>query len=225
MQRLELRQFVRDLTLVESHEASDQLIDTFLKEGYDKVIHRRKWSWLRQLPETITSTGAPFDLTTLTVPVLAIADLSPVAENQISLHQISRSEMTFFLRARPLHVNRTQFYWVEGTTLYTDPQTDAGEQLIISYYGDPGWTDGDNEIPTAIPQHWHSPTLGNYATHRLWERQEDLDKSDAYLGRYEVAISEMLVEENTQNRDRPKIFGELVGAKGRARNMPWLDGV
>ena len=225
MQRLELRQFVRDMTLVEQHEASDVLLDRFLKEAYDKVIHRRKWSWLLQVPELIVSTGAPFDLSTLTVPLISIYDLSPTAENQISLHQITRSDATFFLRARPLHVNRTQFYWVEGKTLYCDPEPDAGEEWIISYYGDPGWADGDNEVPTVIPEHWHTPTLANYAIHRLWERQEDLDRSDAYLGRYEVGISEMITEENTTNSDRPKIFGELTGAKGRARNMPWLDGV
>lgn len=225
MQRLELRQLVRDLTLVESHEASDGLVDNFLLEGYNKVVRRRKWSWLKQLPEVITVTGAPFDLTALAVPLISIYDLAPVAENQIAMHQITRSEQTFFLRARPLHVNRTQFYWVENNLLYFDPNPGQDTELIISYYGDPGWAAGDNEIPTAIPEHWHSVTVGNYGCHRLWERQEDMDRSDAYLGRFEMAVSEMVVEENTRNSDRPKIFGELTGAKGRARNMPWLDGV
>lgn len=223
--RSELRQFVRDLTLTEDHETSDALIDVFLQEGYFKITTRRKWSWLKQIVEQFAASTNPYDMTNFDVhPVMAIYDLSEEAQNQLPLTQITRSEATFYLHNRIQSGYRPRFYWVEGQLLYMHPDPEPAALFNVSYYADRGWAPGDAEVPS-IPEAYHTTALGNYAIHRIWERQEDFDRSDAYLGRFEVAMQEMNYDENTQNVDRPKVFGELVGSRGRARNMPWLDGV
>ena len=224
MTRAELRQFVRDLALTEAHEVSDALIDVFLQEGYFKVISRKYWPWLKQPVEQFAASTNPYDLTNFSVhPVLAIYDLVEHETNQLPLTQVTRSEASFYIN-RAVTINRPRFYWVEGQLLYWHPAPETSDLFNVSYYADPGWAPGDAESPV-VPEAYHSTTLGNYAVHRVWERQEDFDRSDAYLGRFEMAITEMTNQENSRNRDRPKVFGELVGARGRARNMPWLDGV
>ena len=57
-------------------------------------------------------------------------------------------------------------------------------------------------------------TVGNYAVHRVWEQQEDLDKSDAYLGRFELAFGELVEHENRCSADGPKIHGQYAGPGG-----------
>jgi hypothetical protein len=225
MTRAELRQYVRDLTLTQSHEVSDSLVDIFLQEGYFKLVTRHHWSWLHQDPhEFVPGTGV-FDLEAFPVhPVIAIYDLAPSVGSNLPLTQITRSESTFFLRTRPIG-RAARFYFVEGQNLYFDPEPNDDEAFVCSYYADDGWDAGPDVVPGRVPEAFHTSILANYAIGRVWERQEDLDKADAYLGRFEMGIIDMTTQENTVNEDRPKVFGELVGSRGRARNMPWLDGV
>jgi hypothetical protein len=219
MLRSELRQFVRDLTLVEEHTASDTLIDTFLQEGYYKVLTRNKWSWLVHETDQFTPTASPFDLATLTATPLAVRDLSPVDSLELPLTQVTRGQVNFF-RHSPL-TGRTRLYYVEGHNLFMDPPPDGGVTYEISYFADPGWVD-DSECP--VPVEFQTSTVGNYATHRVWEREEDFDRSDAYLGRFEMGVADLEFVENTRNADSPKIFGEIAGHRGR-NHMPWLDRV
>ena len=219
MLRSELRQFVRDMVLVGDHEVPDTLIDTFLQEGYYKVITRAHWSWLLHGTDQFTPTASPFDLATLTAIPLAVSDLSPVDSLELPLTQVTRGQVNFFRHA-PL-MGRTRLYFTEGSNLFMDPPPDGTMTYEISYYADPGWN-GDTECP--IPVEFHTSTVGNFAVHRVWEREEDFDRSDAYLGRFEMGVGDLEFVENTRNADSPKIFGEIAGRRGR-NHMPWLDRV
>lgn len=220
----ELRLFIRDMTLVAEHELSDALLNRFLLEGHTKVCKRRNWAWLLQDIETFVPGTGTFILANLNqAPIQAIADLAPTERLHTPLTQITRTQYTFMTRGRGIG-NYPKVYWVENGNLYFDPAPSAGEEFAISYYAVVPWDiDADEEMPQ-VPEDSHTSTVGNYAIHRIWERQEDLDKSDAYLGRYEVAVAELIEIENRFNADGPKIMGEIAGIRGR-NNMPWLDGI
>lgn len=223
MTRAELRQLVRDLSMVLEHEASNALIDRFLNEGYDKVCHRKKWSWLLQPPELVNVTAWPFDLTTLSLPVYAIYDVVEATDVALPLVQVTRNDASFFFSSYLNSGTRPQCYYVEGSSLYVVPEA-AVLDLRISYYSIPTWLPGDDDEP-GMPTAFQERTIANFAISRVWERQEDFDRADAYLDRYDQGLGELIYEENTQRADRPKIFGEIAGSTRRHPNMPFLDGV
>lgn len=220
----EIREFIRDMTLVAEHELGDNLLNRFLLEGHTKVCKRRNWGWLLQDIETFIPGPSPFILDNLNqAPIQAIADLAPTERLHTPLTQITRTQYSFMTRARGIG-GYPKVYWVEGNNLYFDPEPVTGDEYAISYFAIVPWDiDADAEMPQ-VPVDSQTATVANYAIHRVWERQEDLDRSDAYLGRYEVAVAELVEIENRFNADGPKIMGEIAGIRGR-NNMPWLDGI
>ena len=145
--------------------------------------------------------------------------------------QVTRSELTFDPGLDEVQgtLRNDHCYWFdlpEYKIRYSHALENDGEIFFYVFYS-PVWgphPDDDEALP--IPVHHHRTTLGNWAMYRVWERQEDFDRSDAYLGRFELGMQELIYEENTRNSDRPKIFGQLPSVRRRrSGNMPWLNGV
>jgi hypothetical protein len=223
MDRVTLRTFVRELTLVKTHEVSDATLDSFLDEGYGRVIQRTEWDFLQTAEQDIAPAAAVFDTSTLTPTFAKVYAIAKKDSPDLALTQTTRSDFYHLIRGRNLTGN-VRFFFVENKQIHFYPVPDGTETFVIAYFQQPTWDPGDNDSPDPIPDHYHT-VLADWTCHRVWEREEDFERSDSYRGRFESSLTEMLYANNTLDSSRPKIHGEKVLASRGHPNMPWLDGV
>jgi len=219
MNRLEMRDYVRDMTLVAAHELADATIDVFLNEATQRIVLRRDWTWLHAALETIQPTET-VDITTFSLPVLKIYDVIEDGSS-FSLDFTTRSMLNFAIRGRMF--NQPRVYLQEGNLLIFHPAFDGTTDVHVSFYQKPVFGPDDTDEPEPMPDEFDS-VITDWACHRVWERQEDMEKSDAYRGRYEAGLGELIFFDNSSNPDRPKIHGQLASRR-RRQHMPFLDGV
>jgi len=222
MQRSELRQFARDQAVVNTHQVSDALIDQYLTEGYQNLLTRRNWPWAVGSQALVAAADvAVYDLDAAVKKIVAVLDVDDDSYlRSETLERILVKTNTTIATTTPV-----QYYFDSGAsgvapTLRLFPVPATTRNYAIEYRTAPVFGADDTDIPP-FDDLFHL-CLGDWATYRIWEVEEDLDRSDASRARYETRVMDMIEWYNTQNEDRPMIYGQSKGAFYPS-NMPWLN--
>jgi hypothetical protein len=112
-------------------------------------------------------------------------------------------------------------YWARGESqikLWPTPGTT--DNLDVYYYGDPGFGATDPSEPP-FNEVFHE-MLADWAMVRLWEQEEDFDKSDRYRGRFESKLLRMADFYATHMQQRPMIVGG-GNLTAHVTNTPFLN--
>jgi hypothetical protein len=111
----------------------------------------------------------------------------------------------------------TEFTFTRGT-LFIFPVPDVTDTLDVFYYEHPEWADDDEAIPP-FESSFHTAIV-DWGLVRLWEQEEDFEKSGEYRQRFELKMNRMQKFYDTEFSERPMIYGQQVGM--RPTSMPWL---
>lgn len=212
MNRAELRNHVRFLTLIEPHEVSDAEIDGLLAEAYNNLSTRADWVWSYLAKNE--HVGAGSIVIRLENPDIDWSRSGWVVDNVIDREsgrdlRLISVEQAHRLTDGRLHRGDPEFYHITyerhsaRIVLHPTP-TRAMEYRVVWRHG-LKWRDNE-EPPFHISFH---EILADWAIQRIWEREEDMDKAEQYRLRYEARLIDMMRFYNEAGSDRPRIFGEF----------------
>jgi hypothetical protein len=112
-------------------------------------------------------------------------------------------------------------YWtVSAGFIRIYPTPAAADTMRVFYYVHPAFDSADDDVPP-FDDAFHT-VLVDWALCRLWEQEEDMDKSGDYRAKFEMKLSRMTKFYNTEMLDRPMVYGGNA-RKPEASNMPWLE--
>ena len=224
MNRGEIRQLVRDISRTETQDVSNAVLDAYTTEGYAEVVSHKVWPWGYALtPETVqlVADQNEYTLDDAVKRVLAVIEKEQrYPLTQVSQNDWARTQDSIQSTSRPI------WYTFAAKTLFLWPVPATTDSLDVYYYEHPEWgppgAEDDADIPV-FDAAFHT-ALVDWSLSRLWEQEEDLEKSDDYLQRFEVKLNRMSKFYDTEMIDRPMIFGGGTdNVRGRPSSMPWLQ--
>lgn len=217
MQRTDMRTMIRDLLQLDNTtELPNSTIDIYLDEGHAEVVTRMDWEFLSVASPVTVNTVAG----TESYAAAAVDRVVSVIEttNDRPLQNISRVDYLHLLANDTARNNPTHYNFWDGR-IYLWPTPGSVVDVDIYYQAHPTFGSGD----TAEPD-WEANfhyILVDWALHRLWEREEDFDRSDMYRSRFEAKMVRLEKFYNTHVQMRPAAYGGGISA-GHATNVPWL---
>ncbi len=200
MKRSEIRSNVRFLSLVESHEISDEQLDTLIDEGYDVIESRRTWPWavVTHPAKIITQMGVEeYTIPDFSHVVTIVGHSSGIQLRSVSSQTLAMHHWEEYAMPEVFHVEANKI------TLAPIPH-ESCEDFDVIYTRAKTWGCDDDEPPFAAQFH---TVLTDWVLHRVWEREEDFDRSDKYRSRFEARLADMQGFYNAREKDRPLIYG------------------
>lgn len=218
MTRDEMRTMIRALIRLDNTTAlADSVIDLFLNEGHDEVISYTDWPFLYTTDSDTISAGVNAYAT-----VLNQVDVVVIEEDDRALNPLSRVEYLRLVEEVNTAGEPTHYFFNEGngnSLFLWPPPASSGDTL--RWFGrtrtvfasldasEPAWADQFHTV------------LVDWAMHRLWEREEDFDRSAEYRQRFETKLGRMFGFYNRQIQLRPSAYGGGI-VNGSGTNMPFL---
>jgi len=215
MLRSEMVTLTRAIAQVEIHSVDDPTLDAYLNEGYAEIVSNRTWPWCYALaPESVPLVAdiTEYALDAKVKRVIAVVNV----EDRYELESVAQSEW-----ARRQHqiesTSRPRIFTFTNQTLFIWPIPAVVETLEVYFYEHPVW---DSETAPVFDTAFHTAIV-DWALHRIWEQEEDFEKSDDYRTRFEMRLNRMGLFYNNAMQDPPKIYGQSGRGLGPS-NMPWL---
>lgn len=214
----EIRDWVRQQTLVESDDMADSKVDAVINQGLRDLSTRTRWPWLVE---------------TATIPLVNAQQSYNLPTNLLSIDTVllsNRSEplqevsTTYAFRnwgTLPPTATTPSAFYLWGSTLRVLPVPASPTQsLVMYYYKRPTLLSNDTDQPAFDPQ-FHL-ILAYYAAWHLWEREEDFEKGRALRDAYYEGVERMGRHYNNRSKDA-LVLGEGTIAYGRGPRQPWLE--
>ena len=218
MQISEMRTYIRSVVDIDSTDISDDTLNRFLGEGYDRIVYSQKrWPFL-EVSTTFTTVGGQKDYTLAAVGASVTNGLREVAALRTDNHVI-----TFVGRDEgdvvyPLNVGTSGdpwwwSYWGDNVRLYPTPS--SGATINVRGYKEAapfGAGSSDSTEPSTLPTPFHI-VVATYGISRAYEQQEDPQMASQYMGlfmtelqnlreRYEDMPAPQPVRLNSRNASR-----------------------
>jgi len=217
----ELRTYVRHMTLVELDDITDAELTAFLNEGYRRLANRFPWPWLQETA-TITTVAAQADYarpTDLRRVVAIVEDAEDRRLARLSFEQaISKWGGDF------PDGEKASWYYLYHNKINLVPTPDAAAKTYTVYY-QKAITPLANDVDVPEFDIEYHYSLATYAVARVWEHEEDIDKSTYFDARFAMEVDEMASMYIKEAEDYPRVYGEGLRPAPYTTNMPWLDGV
>jgi len=215
----------RELAVVNTYQVSDALINSFLDEGYFTLLTRRDWPFaIGEEVVTAVPGQSTYDLDPSATKVMNVLD----QEDDTYLRSTTAERIEVMLNSTVATTTPLVFYFNPGSDattpvapflkLFPIPADTRTWQVV--YRTLPIFGAGDDDTPP-FNAAFHS-CLVDWATYRIWEKEEDLDRSDASRARYETRVNELIEFYNVTTEDRPMIYGQSKTAVFPT-NMPFLN--
>ncbi len=206
MERSELQTMVRDLSLLIAGDIDDTMLDRFLNEGHNRIETTGNWPWLTST--TLQAVTVPaVGYVALPAAVKAIVTVLDADGNQ--LHSVSEQA---YEQIKDLTANQASAYLLQpqpGTVsmLFIAPLVSVDTLLTVKYKTTTTFGPDDTDEPP-YDERFHT-VLVDWALHRLWEREDEMERSDQYRMRYADQVAAMRSWYNDVAQDRPLVFGEV----------------
>jgi hypothetical protein len=208
--RLEVRQWVRAETLIESAMMVDAAINAIIDQAVRDVSTRFDWPFLADT-DTINfiadtqSYSLPTDFQRLVAVVLN--------GSTVRLEEVSPEQYWSTYGATPAEGN-PRFFFLWGNQIYVTPvPTASSGGLTLFYYRQPTLMTDDSHSPE-----WQSEfhmIVADYVCRHLWHREEDFSKARVYDERYLDGVERMARFYLGRAKDSPMGMGGGFGRRPR----------
>lgn len=208
--RGEIRDWVRQQTLVESDDFSDAKLNTVLDQGIREIAMAHRWPFLEasttfQTTEDVAGYPFPSDFARLEAVYFDGGD--PLVETTRRDAQKEFGDETASEAER-------YYFWQEQINLAPIPNV-AFVDVNVDYQREPTLLANDTDVPE-----FHSAfhmILAEYGAAKVWEREEDLERSAFHARMFARGVRDMIDFYSARGKDDPIIFGENTA---RVRT-PW----
>lgn len=217
----DIRDYVREQTLIESDDWGDTKINRVINQGLLRLSTKFQWPWLAST--TTLAVVAGTDSYTLPTDVAHIEAVvrqdKPQRLVEVGSHEVLGPN------GGDLPTGAPTAYYVHGRTMYLDKVPTESATYDLLYYANGATLANDTDEPPFVEQ-FHL-VLGDWAIAKAWQREEDFTKADSAMAEFNAGVEEMAQFYLDIGRDHPIVVGAarnlLYG--GGSNNMPWLDGV
>lgn len=222
MQLSEIRDWVRQQTLVEADDFADAKLNAVINQGVRDLSTLFRWPFLA----TSSTVAMVADQQAYAMP----ADLQSIEKVVVTGEQRTLSELSparawgeYGGKFGTATVPESFFIW--GSSLYMVPiPTDATKSITLYYYRFATELTNDTSVPEwAAPFH---QILAEYAAAHVWEREEDFPKARDFWGRYFQGVDRMAQFYLNRSADKPMVVGGSGAQHTTSHpwpNMPWLE--
>ncbi len=202
---------------METDDIDNTKINNIINQGLRDLASRFRWSWLQ---------------TTATIAVSSGTRSYALPTDFQYMHSVIRADSKTRLRAvapvKALGSYGDDFptgtaggYYLWGSTLFLTRDPDSNETLNLFYYQAPTVLSNDTDSP-GFDSQFHL-ILADYATSKIWEREEDFVKAKASEQRFDDGVEQMARWYQDRSEDMPMILGEEPTIRATISNMPWLS--
>lgn len=207
--RSEIRDWVRQQTLIEADDFAADKLNAVINQGVAEVGNAWDWPFLEASEELIIEDGqAAYDFPTNFSRLIAITD----EDGNVIPETTRRLALEDFAGADDRSPEAWYFF---GEQFVFVPSPSETEYLTVDYLVHPTTLANDTDEPQ-----WHSAfhmILAEYAAHKVWEREEDLERSGYHRQLFEIGLNQMKQHYRNRGQDSPIVLG------GRAMRVayPW----
>lgn len=185
----DVRTMVRDIADLDTTDLPNSLLDTFVKEGFQRIIAlERRWPFyqetyslntvVNQRAYTISAIGDIRE-------IVSVIDTS-TAGNRLTLIPYEDAEDVWLgntdVASRPLFFT----FWDGQMLLY--PKPDAVYAMSVRAYRNPSYTWLSSTSTAIDMDEWFHVLLAYYALARVYQRQEDSELSMMYQRSFEEGV-------------------------------------
>ncbi len=209
---------IRQKTLIDSSEITDNQMILWINDGQDEIANRANWDWLMGT-ENITTVAAQANYA-LTADWTSISTI--IEDNQrrplvpVTVEAIRRQYGDDIPDG-----TRAKYYYIWADELYLLPvPSTAGVIYHVYAEGLPTLFLTTSDAPEFM-QTFHK-VLADYVEARVWEREEEFEKSQIADGRFEFGVRQMVVAYQSRQKLDPWAVGDNVPS-GLRRNDPFFN--
>jgi len=208
--RAAIRTWVRNQTLVLDMDFSDVDVNAILNQGIQEVAARQAWPFLQA--------STTFQTVADQVPYAMPADFARLEamyfEDGVVLAETLRRQAVIDHAGSEAAQPFEYYFWEEQFNLA--PQPSVGSLTVyVDYQKSPTLFDDDADTPE-WDEAFHM-VLADYCAARIWEREEDLEKSSFHLNWFIDGVTRMAQFYGNRGLDGPMI----VGGERIISRYPW----
>lgn len=219
--RSDIRDWVRQHTLVEEDDYADSKVDNVINQALRDLSTQFHWPF-HQASDTVTLVTGTANYSLPTDFAHLIAAIR--SDCACKLKEVTPQDAWSTWKADAESSKPDHFYlWGSEIRFVPIPTSDSLPTVELYYYRHPSTLDNDDDEPEFDPQ-FHL-VLAEFAAAKVWEREEDLARSEYYMERYFQGVERMARYYLNRADDYPLVIGggtsrtSLV-PKGRS---PWLE--
>jgi Ni/Co efflux regulator RcnB len=214
----ELIDRVRQKTMIDASEITNNEMILWLNDGQDEVSNRHNWDWLMGTEDVTTIAGtAAYALTADYSSIIAIVEdgergrLIPVTAQAVWNHYGDDIPSA----------QRAKYYYIYDNDLYLLP-TPSTSSVVYHVYAEglPQLFTATSDAP-AFMETFHK-VLADYVEARVWEREEEFEKAQVADNRFELGVRQMQVAYDSRQKLDPWAVGDGRPSTLRT-NDPFYD--
>lgn len=226
--RSDIRDWVREQTLIETSDWSDTRLNALIDEAYNYVATAYDWPfYLKQEGISVTNGDVTQSLPNDWMKTLAIVQ----SARNVRLTEISfKDAMDRWGNDLPTGSWATEFYFgtdtevTSGLNLVLVPTPTTSNSYVHYYLMTPTLLTTDSSTPEWLSM--YHMILADYCIWKAWQREEDFQKAREARSEFFNGLDRMARHYSNVADDRPFILGQRRNYSGRRvnQNLPVLDG-
>lgn len=199
--RSAIRDWVRQQTLVEVDDFSNDKLNLALDQGIREIAAMQPWPFLQAESSFLTtedeqSYPLPSDFSTLEAVYYEGGDPLPESTRRAAVREFND---------QTAETAEAFYFWMEELTLVPTPSTPF-IPVYMDYQREPILLTNDTQEPE-----FHSSfhmILAEYAASKVWEREEDLERATFHYGQFLRGVAAMNIHYTNRGADDPIIIGD-----------------
>jgi hypothetical protein len=229
----EIRDWVRQQTLIETDDWSNAKVDNTINQGIRELAVRFSWPFLAgsaNLDVTDGTAEYTFDtITDFTGTGVKLFKIAAIVDNsrRFRVQEISAADAFNMYGGDMPDAQEAQMFYIWGESIFLVPTPDTTEvsAYTVYYYRSPTELTNDTDSPEWDPR-FHM-VVADYAIARVWGREEEVGKEQASDERFDEGIERMAQFYLNRGEDYPSIVGGgktgiYLNQYGDRANLPWL---
>ncbi len=205
MNLADLRSFVRtQLDLPEEDDLPTTLLDSYIREGYNRTIQReRQWPSFETSWSVTSTADRTVDLTS--EEIAGIASVKAVTNNY-RLRFIGHDLAEDSFRGSTASSGSPRWFSLWGTTMYLWPTSEESLELTIRGWRKPRYTWLTDVAQEVDADHRLHIPIAHYACSLAYAQQEDDLLEAMYLRRWQEGLNDAHRDIMRPSHDRPLVY-------------------
>lgn len=216
--RAEIRDWVRQHTLIEEDDYADSKINAVINQGIRDLATQFDWPFLQtsysfNVEEGQSAYPLPADFSHLAAAVRSSSgDVMVEITPQEAWSEYGGDRTS----------DNPRFFYLWGNEFVVAPAKSGERPMAVTlyYFRHPHVLSADTAEPEFDAQ-FHM-LLAEFAAAKVWEREEDLTRSNYYMDRYYAGVERMARYYLKRTDHFPLVIGEPRKQRSGPR-MPWLE--
>jgi len=186
----EVRTMVRDISDLDTVDLPNSLLDTFVKEAFQRIIAlERRWPFYQetytlntvasQRPYTISAIGDIREIISIVETTASGNRFTEIAYDEAEDVWLGNTDVP----------GRPYFWAVWDGQIHLYPKPDVVYPLTIRAYRNPSYTWLSNTATEIDMDNWFHILLAYYALSRVYQRQEDNEMAVMYQRSFEEGVA------------------------------------